>query len=121
MSRLWAAVLIPLAAALVAAVSLSAAADTACVTPAAVAAEVLSRVPDAQASVVEDRAARAELTRLYNRLPPVTHIEADRIVAFQTDRIPKVHVVFFLNGCWTGSVTLPKPVYRRYLPAGLSI
>lgn len=93
----------------------------ACITPAAVAAQVLRGASDARAIIVEDPVALAELTRWFNRLPPVSHIEADRIVAFEAERIPEMFIVFFFNGCKTGSVPMPKPFYRLFVPAGLAI
>ena len=119
----WRAFLIA-AAALAAALSFppaAAEATDACITPAAIAAQVLRVAPDARAFIVEDPAALAELTRWFNRLAPVSHIEADRIVAFETEGIPEMLIVFFFNGCKTGSVPMPKPFYRLFVPAGLAI
>ena len=95
--------------------------QAACVTRADVAAEVLVSVPDATASVINDPGALAELTRLYNRIPPLTYAKADAIVVFDTARFPVVYIVLFLDGCRTGASTIPKPVYRRFTPAGFLI
>jgi len=104
-----------LTAALVAAFFVAApAAGSACVTPGQVTTQVLAYVPDA-AAVTHDGAVAGRLLALFNAVPPVTDLAADRVTVYASDRLAEVLAVLFRNGCRVGAVRIPVTAYRSLL------